>query len=109
MKGSTNAQPMAQQGTGPQNMGLYGGGNSFGFTKASSRFLNDLNMLIPMLIARTGMGGGAGTGSKGTMQPSNSNYASGGNVRPEKTSSVEDDIEAAIRLARMIGRLTEKL
>ena len=100
MKGSTNAQPMAQQG--------FGGGLDFSRI-ASGRYLNILNALFSQPFMQPFAQSSMGTGSKGTMQPSNSNYASGGNVKPENTSSVEDDIEAAIRLARMIGRLTEKL
>lgn len=38
-----------------------------------------------------------------------SGYASGGEVEAPRTSSLEDDIEAAIRIARMIGKLTKNL
>jgi hypothetical protein len=38
----------------------------------------------------------------------NSSYASGGNVRSDANSSLEDDIKAALRLARLIGELTKK-
>ena len=37
-----------------------------------------------------------------------SGYASGGNVKPAESDSIEDDIKAALRLARLIGELTKK-
>lgn len=37
-----------------------------------------------------------------------SGYASGGTVGAEGASSLEDDIKAALRLARLIGELTKK-
>lgn len=37
-----------------------------------------------------------------------SGYASGGNVRTDASDNIEDDIKAALRLARLIGELTKK-
>lgn len=37
-----------------------------------------------------------------------SGYASGGNVKTNASDSIEDDIKAALRLARLIGELTKK-
>ena len=37
-----------------------------------------------------------------------SGYASGGSVEPDVNASLEEDIKAALRLARLIGELTKK-
>ena len=47
--------------------------------------------------------------SNALTQFMSSGYASGGEVEAPRTSSLEDDIEAAIRIARMIGKLTKNL
>lgn len=47
--------------------------------------------------------------SNALTQFMSSGYASGGEVEAPRTNSLEDDIEAAIRIARMIGKLTKNL
>lgn len=37
-----------------------------------------------------------------------SGYASGGSVEPDVNASLEEDIKAALRLARLIGQMTKK-
>jgi len=37
-----------------------------------------------------------------------SGYASGGNVKNDDSANIEDDIKAALRIARLIGELTKK-
>ena len=129
MKGSTNTQATMPQNTGPQNMG----GQQF----------NPLSAFMGMMFPGYGKRAGAGTGTKGAVQPEApqmsipampqytnyqqmpvyssqpaapsdaitrfmSGYASGGNVKPAESDSIEDDIKAALRLARLIGELTKK-
>lgn len=129
MKGSANTQATMPQNAGPQNMG----GQQF----------NPMMSILGMMIPGFGKRFGAGTGSKGAVQPQErqmsipampqytnyqqmpvyssqpaapsdaitrfmSGYASGGNVNSGGIDSIEDDIKAALRLARLIGELTKK-
>lgn len=131
MKGSTNTQSTMPQNTGHQNMG--GGNNSIllgmlnfmspGLAKQFSAGSGtkgsvqpqERRMSIPAMPQYTNYqqmpvySSQPVAPSDALMRFMNSGYASGGNVSPDRTASIDDDIEAAIRLARMIGRLTEKL
>lgn len=129
MKGSTNTQATMPQNTGPQNMGgqqfnpmfsllsfMSPGlakryGSSMG-TKGSVQ-PETAQMSIPAMPQYTNYQQ-MPTYSSQPVAPSSaitqfmSGYASGGNVKTDASDSIEDDIKAALRLARLIGELTKK-
>lgn len=125
MKGSTNAQgsgssggppiglmktamnymipgtfPRSTAGTGSKGADPYGGANSTPMTMpAMPQYVNYQQM--PTAYSQQSV-----APSDAIMRFLSSGYASGGAA---KSNSLEDDIEAAIRIARMIGELTKKL
>lgn len=134
MKGSTNTQATMPQNTGPQNTGpqntgsqpfnpmlmMLGSispslakryGSSMG-TKGSVQ-PETPQMSIPAMPQYTNYQQMPVYSSQ-PAAPSNaitrfmSGYASGGNVNSGGIDSIEDDIKAALRLARLIGELTKK-
>jgi hypothetical protein len=131
MKGSTNTQATMPQNTGPQNMGgqssnrmlsmlgmmFPGYGQRFGAgTGTGSKGAvqpQAPQMSIPAMPQYTNYQQMPVYSSQ-PAAPSDaitrfmSGYASGGNVRPAESDSIEDDIKAALRLARLIGELTKK-
>lgn len=130
--GSTGSMNAGIQNTGPQNTGSQDGGR-FGFLMQSHPQLYNLfNMITtPRMKGSRGeypdgfasfrsargdngmtqpqSAAGSGTPFDAMMRFFSSKYASGGSVDDDVDASLEEDIKAAIRLARMIGRMTEKL
>jgi len=123
--GSTGSMNAGIQNAGPQNTGSQDGGR-FGFLMQSHPQLYNLFNMISTPRMKGSRGeypdGFAGFRSAqpqsagrpampfdAMMQFFSSKYASGGSVDDDVDASLEEDIKAAIRLARMIGRMTEKL
>lgn len=123
--GSTGSMNAGIQNAGPQNTGSQDGGR-FGFLMQSHPQLYNLfNMITTPRMKgsrgeysdgfagfRSAQPQGAGRSAMpfdAMMQFFSSKYASGGSVDDDVDASLEEDIKAAIRLARMIGRMTEKL
>lgn len=123
--GSTGSMNAGIQNAGPQNTGSQDGGR-FGFLMQSHPQLYNLFNMIstPRMKGsrgeypdgfagfRSAQPQGAGRPAMpfdAMMQFFSSKYASGGSVDDDVDASLEEDIKAAIRLARMIGRMTEKL
>lgn len=129
MKGSTNTQATMPQNTGPQNMGGQQFNPLFGLLSAMSpslakRYGSSMGtkgsvqpetpqMSIPAMPQYTNYQQMPVYSSQ-SAAPSDaitrfmSGYASGGNVNSGGIDSIEDDIKAALRLARLIGELTKK-
>ena len=129
MKGSTNTQATMPQNTGPQNMGGQQFNPLFGLLSAMSPSLakrygastgskgtmqpQEAQMSIPAMPQYTNYQQMPAYSSQ-PVAPSSaitqfmSGYASGGNVKTDTSDSIEDDIKAALRLARLIGELTKK-
>jgi hypothetical protein len=130
--GSTGSMNAGIQNTGPQNTGSQGGGGLNSLMKSHPQLFNLFSMIASPRMKgdvdnnQTGFAGfRTARGNNGAMQPQgagrsampfdammqffSSKYASGGSVDDDVDASLEEDIKAAIRLARMIGRMTEKL
>lgn len=134
MKGSTNTQATMPQNTGPQNMGgqqfnpfsaimrmmipgyteRFGSGTGTkGSMQPQMQQFQEPKMTIPAMSQHTNYQQMPVYSSQ-RAAPSDaitrfmSGYASGGTVGPDVSASLEDDIKAALRLARLIGELTKK-
>lgn len=123
--GSTGSMNAGIQNAGPQNTGSQGGEGFGSFMQSHPQLFNLFNMITAprMKGSRSerpdgfaGFRSAQPQGAEGPAMPFDammrffsSKYASGGSVDDDVDASLEEDIKAAIRLARMIGRMTEKL
>jgi hypothetical protein len=123
--GSTGSMNAGIQNAGPQNTGSQDGGGFGSLMQSHPKLFNLLNMIATPRMKDRGGNDQAGFAGFRSPQPQgagrpampfdammqflSSKYASGGSVDDDVDANLEEDIKAAIRLARMIGRMTEKL